>query len=130
VWTDTGRVWTREDVKTTMGACGSCADSQVRGTEDRGSEPRRVVTPNRISSVLPHLPHAWHHIRERTETQVRPAGNPRTVRNEVQDAANGRRVRARNVRAARQATDHLAPPSAGAGPTMRSIVVLAIPVSR
>jgi hypothetical protein len=98
--------------------------------EDRGFEPRRVVTPNRISSVLPQLSPAWDHIRERMETQVKRAGNPRAVRNEVDDAANRRRVRARCVRAAQQAADHPAPPSPGARATMRSIVVLAIPVSR
>jgi hypothetical protein len=37
-------------VKTIMGARVSYTDSQVRTAEDRGFEPRRVVTPNRISS--------------------------------------------------------------------------------
>jgi len=70
------------------------------------------------------------HVREPTETQASRAGNPLIVQNDVQNAANWRRVRARNVRAAGQTPCHLAPPSREAGPTMRSMVVLAIPVSR
>ena len=104
----------------------------LRAAEDRGFEPRRVVTPNRISSVLPRLPLACDQVRDRTETQVRPAGNAGIVRDEPPDAANACRVRARNVRAARLVYPHLAPPSPASetDPMMRSIVVLAIPVSR
>jgi hypothetical protein len=104
----------------------------LRAAEDRGFEPRRVVTPNRISSVLPGLSPVRDHIRDRTKPQARHAGNSCIVRNETTIAANARRVRARIVRAAGQASTHLTPPSAAAeiGPTMRSIVVLAMPVSR
>ena len=35
----------------------------LRAAEDRGFEPRRVVTPNRISSVLPAVPRARRHPR-------------------------------------------------------------------
>ena len=57
------------------------------------------MKPNRISSVLPRLPLARGHVRERTEPQARRAGKALTVRNQTEDAANPQRVRARNVRA-------------------------------
>src|SRR5260370_24360765 len=61
-----------------------------------------------------------------------PARTQRLGETAAQEAANARPVRARNVRAARQAAHHPAPPSpaAGTAPTIRSIVVRALPVSR
>ena len=104
----------------------------LRAAEDRGFEPRRVVTPNRISSVLPVVLGRRRHVRDRTETQARRARKARIARKSAANAGNARRVRARIVRAARQAPDHSASPfpASGAWTRMRSIVVRAMPVRR
>jgi hypothetical protein len=90
--------------------------------EDRGFEPRRVVTPNRISSVAAPMPGKFNHARDGTETQARRAGNSRIVRNHT---GNTRRVRARNVRAADRIPVHLAAPSSASlrtSPTVLSLI--------
>ena len=104
----------------------------LRAAEDRGFEPRRVVTPNRISSVLPTVPWKLNHVGDGTETQARHAGKSRIVRNRAGQAGNARRVRTRNGHAAGRDSGHFWAPSsaAWAALTMRSIVVRAIPVSR
>src|SRR5271165_5988023 len=79
----------------------------LRAAEDRGFEPRRVVTPNRISSALPVVPRRSGHVGDGTEMQARSAGNAGIGPGLTN---NARRVRARIVRAAKLARDHFAAP--------------------
>src|SRR6516165_2654211 len=61
--------------------------------EDRGFEPRRVVTPNRISSAFPLVPGRSGNHRDRPGLQVSRAGNAGIVPG---PAGNAERVRTRN----------------------------------
>jgi hypothetical protein len=94
-------------VKTTAGTS-PMRQSAWSGAEDRGFEPRRVVTPNRISSAFPVVPARRHHVGDRTETQ---ASAPET-RVRARTAGNARHCRARCVHAPAQVPGHSAPPVA------------------
>src|SRR6266480_5713174 len=81
----------------------------LRDAEDRGFEPRRVVTPNRISSVLTRVPGPRSHVRDGTETQARRAGKAAIAPSLT---GNARRVRTRNGHAGTPGRGHAPPPAA------------------
>src|SRR5215467_7904154 len=66
----------------------------LRTAEDRGFEPRRVLPPNRISSVFPVVPGRAGNHRDRPEWQVSRAGKAGIV---TGPAADARRVTASRV---------------------------------
>jgi hypothetical protein len=68
----------------------------LRAAEDRGFEPRRVVTPNRISSSMPRLPGLSRHDRDCAKSQARLSGKARITLVLTGNAINGLRVRTRN----------------------------------
>jgi hypothetical protein len=100
----------------------------LRAAEDRGFEPRRVLPPNRISSVISIMTGRRRHARDGTEAQARRTG--KSLNRAGSKGENRESVPRTDAQWTRTAGHRGSSSLAGEGPMMRSIVVRAIPVSR